>query len=172
MNAGSGADEHPTQALLDIYTLQRSFQFDSPKDSPAANRFDELRERKGYAGLTQGPGAQDVRLLRRHWPRSDGAVAGDAAGAVRGRAAGVHRAGSSEAGDARRPARAADGSQRAVLRSRFVRGAARRPAGDRAARRALHDPDPEGAQRSGGRGVVGGDRFFAVLPDAGAGRAG
>ena len=38
----------------DIYTLQRSFQFDSPKDSPAANRFDELRERKGYAGLTKG----------------------------------------------------------------------------------------------------------------------
>ena len=54
VNAGSGADEHPTQALLDIYTLQRSFQFDSPKDSPAANRFDELRERKGYAGLTKG----------------------------------------------------------------------------------------------------------------------
>jgi aspartate carbamoyltransferase catalytic subunit len=54
LNAGSGADEHPTQALLDIYTLQRSFQFDSPKDSPAANRFDELRERKGYAGLTKG----------------------------------------------------------------------------------------------------------------------
>jgi aspartate carbamoyltransferase len=54
VNAGSGADEHPTQALLDIYTLQRSFQFASPKDSPAANRFDELRERKGYAGLTKG----------------------------------------------------------------------------------------------------------------------
>jgi aspartate carbamoyltransferase len=54
VNAGSGADEHPTQALLDVYTLQRSFQFASPKDSPAANRFDELRERKGYAGLTKG----------------------------------------------------------------------------------------------------------------------
>jgi aspartate carbamoyltransferase catalytic subunit len=54
VNAGSGADEHPTQALLDIYTLQRSFQFDSPKDSPAANRFDDLRDRKGYAGLTKG----------------------------------------------------------------------------------------------------------------------
>jgi len=54
LNAGSGADEHPTQALLDTYTLQRSFQFDSPKDSPAANRFDDLRERKGYAGLTKG----------------------------------------------------------------------------------------------------------------------
>jgi hypothetical protein len=54
VNAGSGADEHPTQALLDIYTLQRSFQFDSPEDSPGANRFDELREPKGFAGLTKG----------------------------------------------------------------------------------------------------------------------
>lgn len=26
INAGSGADQHPTQALLDIYTLQRSFE--------------------------------------------------------------------------------------------------------------------------------------------------
>src|SRR3982751_2042403 len=54
VNAGSGADEHPTQALLDIYTLQRSFQFASPKDSPAGNRFEELRERRGYSGLTKG----------------------------------------------------------------------------------------------------------------------
>src|SRR3954465_8729766 len=54
VNAGSGADKHPMQALLDIYTLQRSFQFDSPKDSPAANRFDELRERTGFSGLTKG----------------------------------------------------------------------------------------------------------------------
>jgi aspartate carbamoyltransferase catalytic subunit len=54
VNAGSGADEHPTQALLDIYTLQRSLQFDSPKDSPAANRFDELREEKGYTNLSRG----------------------------------------------------------------------------------------------------------------------
>src|SRR5215213_2946414 len=38
VNAGSGADEHPTQALLDIYTLQRSFQFESAHDSPAASR--------------------------------------------------------------------------------------------------------------------------------------
>ncbi len=54
INAGAGADEHPTQALLDVYTLQRSFQFASPKDSPAANRFDELRGRKGYEGLSKG----------------------------------------------------------------------------------------------------------------------
>ena len=28
VNAGSASDEHPTQALLDIYTLQRTFDFD------------------------------------------------------------------------------------------------------------------------------------------------
>ena len=54
VNAGSGADEHPTQALLDIYTLQRSFQFSSPKDSPLSNKFDELRQLPGYEGLTKG----------------------------------------------------------------------------------------------------------------------
>ena len=52
VNAGSGADQHPTQALLDIYTLQRSFQFTSPKDSPLSNRFDELR--RDHPGLTKG----------------------------------------------------------------------------------------------------------------------
>lgn len=54
VNAGSGADEHPTQALLDIYTLQRTFQFTDPKDSPTVNRFDSLREKHGYADLTRG----------------------------------------------------------------------------------------------------------------------
>ena len=38
VNAGSGADEHPTQALLDIYTLQRTFQFSHPRDSPEIGR--------------------------------------------------------------------------------------------------------------------------------------
>ena len=82
VNAGSGADEHPTQALLDIYTLQRSFQFANPKDSPSASKFEELRERKGYDGLTKGICTQNDRLLRRYWPRADGAFAGDAARAV------------------------------------------------------------------------------------------
>jgi aspartate carbamoyltransferase catalytic subunit len=54
INAGSGADEHPTQSLLDIYTLQRSFQFGTSAGSAGASRFDELRERKGYEGLTEG----------------------------------------------------------------------------------------------------------------------
>jgi aspartate carbamoyltransferase catalytic subunit len=54
INAGSGADEHPTQALLDTYTLQRTFAFDGPQDSPGVKHIDELRERRGYTGLTQG----------------------------------------------------------------------------------------------------------------------
>jgi aspartate carbamoyltransferase len=52
VNAGSGADQHPTQALLDIYTLQRTFQFASPKDSPVGTRFDEISRR--YPALNRG----------------------------------------------------------------------------------------------------------------------
>ncbi len=52
VNGGSGADEHPTQALLDIYTLQRIFSFESKKDSSRRRRFDELRRK--HRGLTKG----------------------------------------------------------------------------------------------------------------------
>jgi aspartate carbamoyltransferase len=52
VNGGSGADEHPTQALLDIYTLQRVFSFESKKDSSRRRRFDELRRK--YPGLCKG----------------------------------------------------------------------------------------------------------------------
>jgi aspartate carbamoyltransferase catalytic subunit len=52
VNAGSGADQHPTQALLDVYTLQRSFQFTSPKDSPLGTRYDEIR--REHPSLTRG----------------------------------------------------------------------------------------------------------------------
>ena len=52
INAGSGADEHPTQALLDIYTLQRTFQFADGKASTVATRFEELR--KNYPELGKG----------------------------------------------------------------------------------------------------------------------
>jgi aspartate carbamoyltransferase len=51
VNAGSGADEHPTQALLDIYTIKRTFQFRDPKDSSRWNRLDELRRK--YPDLTK-----------------------------------------------------------------------------------------------------------------------
>jgi aspartate carbamoyltransferase len=59
INAGSGADEHPTQALLDIYTLQRTFQFMHPDESPVASRLDALRRefpqlRSGLAGKVYG----------------------------------------------------------------------------------------------------------------------
>ncbi len=52
INAGSGADEHPTQALLDIYTLQRTFQFSHPKDSPVSTRFEKLQNES--PGLVKG----------------------------------------------------------------------------------------------------------------------
>jgi aspartate carbamoyltransferase catalytic subunit len=52
INAGSGADQHPTQALLDIYTLQRSFQFVSPNDSPLRTRYDDIR--REHPSLTRG----------------------------------------------------------------------------------------------------------------------
>jgi aspartate carbamoyltransferase catalytic subunit len=53
INAGSGSEEHPTQALLDVYTIQRTFQFDSPNGA-AAGRLPELR--KKYSSLTAGLG--------------------------------------------------------------------------------------------------------------------
>lgn len=59
INAGSGADEHPTQALLDVYTLQRTFQFASPEDSPFTSRLEDLRRdfpqlKTGLAGKVYG----------------------------------------------------------------------------------------------------------------------
>ncbi len=54
VNAGSGADEHPTQALLDIYTLQRTFSFADPNDSSISTRFDSLRKLPGCDDLTKG----------------------------------------------------------------------------------------------------------------------
>lgn len=54
VNAGSGADEHPTQALLDIYTLQRTFNFENPKDSPGGDKLEQLRAIGGFDHLTKG----------------------------------------------------------------------------------------------------------------------
>jgi aspartate carbamoyltransferase catalytic subunit len=53
INGGSGADEHPTQALLDVYTIQRSFQFDQASDK-RRSRLSELQTK--YPHLTLGPG--------------------------------------------------------------------------------------------------------------------
>ncbi|MBF0609788.1 MAG: aspartate carbamoyltransferase [Magnetococcales bacterium] len=52
INAGAGADEHPTQALLDIFTLQRTFGFTSKKDSSKWNYYRELK--KNHPDLTKG----------------------------------------------------------------------------------------------------------------------
>jgi len=52
VNGGSGADEHPTQALLDVYTMQRVFSFESKKDSSRRTRFDDMRRK--YQNLTRG----------------------------------------------------------------------------------------------------------------------
>lgn len=51
INAGSGSEEHPTQALLDIYTIQRSFQFDHRPGS-SNSRFADLHRK--YPQLSQG----------------------------------------------------------------------------------------------------------------------
>jgi aspartate carbamoyltransferase len=45
INGGSGTDEHPTQALLDMYTVRRSFAFGSSRDSRRRTRFAELKSR-------------------------------------------------------------------------------------------------------------------------------
>ncbi len=52
VNAGSGSDEHPTQALLDMYTILRTFDFDETSAS-ARSRLGRLKEK--YSDLKPGP---------------------------------------------------------------------------------------------------------------------
>lgn len=52
INAGSGSDEHPTQALLDMYTIQRTFGFDLGGESENS-RFELLKNK--YPDLSIGP---------------------------------------------------------------------------------------------------------------------
>ena len=52
INGGAGSDEHPTQALLDMYTIERTFQFDHKENSPRS-RYMEMRRK--YSDLTLGP---------------------------------------------------------------------------------------------------------------------
>ena len=55
INAGAGSDEHPTQALLDAYTINRTFDFDeSSRTRPS--RLGQLRNR--YPNLTPGMDAK------------------------------------------------------------------------------------------------------------------
>lgn len=50
INAGAGSDEHPTQALLDMYTILRTFDFDRSQNR---TRFEQLK--RTYPGLDYGP---------------------------------------------------------------------------------------------------------------------
>jgi len=52
VNGGAGADEHPTQALLDIYTIERAMDFFDERDSSNWTLLDELRRR--HPGLRKG----------------------------------------------------------------------------------------------------------------------
>ncbi len=52
INGGSGSEEHPTQALLDIYTMTRTFQFSDPNDNQRWTKFETLR--KQYPQLMKG----------------------------------------------------------------------------------------------------------------------
>jgi aspartate carbamoyltransferase catalytic subunit len=51
INGGAGADQHPTQALLDMYTLQRTFDFDHTEQT-RHSRWLDLR--KKYSHLERG----------------------------------------------------------------------------------------------------------------------
>lgn len=57
INGGAGSDEHPTQALLDTYTIQRTMEYFHPRDSSQWSMFEDLRKdnpslRRGIDGKT------------------------------------------------------------------------------------------------------------------------
>lgn len=52
INAGAGSDEHPTQALLDMYTIVRTFDFDETAVA-RESRLSQLKEH--YPDLAPGP---------------------------------------------------------------------------------------------------------------------
>jgi aspartate carbamoyltransferase catalytic subunit len=51
LNAGSGKDQHPTQALLDIYTLERSFQHLGGIDGKVIGMMGDLRRGRTVRSL-------------------------------------------------------------------------------------------------------------------------
>lgn len=52
INAGSGKDQHPTQALLDIYTLERSFRHRGGIDGKVIGMMGDLRRGRTVRSLT------------------------------------------------------------------------------------------------------------------------
>ncbi len=64
INAGSGPDEHPTQALLDIYTLQRSFQSASGLEGKTICMVGDLKRGRTIRSLSRLlANYADVKLL-------------------------------------------------------------------------------------------------------------
>jgi aspartate carbamoyltransferase catalytic subunit len=51
INAGSGSDQHPTQALLDIYTLQRSFEAQGGIDGKVIGMMGDLKRGRTVRSL-------------------------------------------------------------------------------------------------------------------------
>ena len=52
INAGSGKDQHPTQALLDVYTLERSFEHQGGIDGKTIGLMGDLRRGRTVRSLT------------------------------------------------------------------------------------------------------------------------
>ena len=52
INAGSGKDQHPTQALLDVYTLERSFEHQGGIDGKTIGLMGDLRRGRTARSLT------------------------------------------------------------------------------------------------------------------------
>jgi aspartate carbamoyltransferase catalytic subunit len=64
INAGSGKDQHPTQALLDIYTLERSFSLNGGIDGKVIGMMGDLRRGRTVRSLCNlMPNYRDVRLV-------------------------------------------------------------------------------------------------------------
>ena len=63
VNAGSGKDQHPTQALLDIYTLERSFEHSGGIDGKTIGLMGDLRRGRTARSLAYlMKNYRDVRL--------------------------------------------------------------------------------------------------------------
>lgn len=64
VNAGSGRDQHPTQALLDIYTLERSFEHRGGIDGKTLGMMGDLRRGRTVRSLSRlMRHYSDVRLV-------------------------------------------------------------------------------------------------------------
>ena len=64
INAGSGKDQHPTQALLDIYTLERSFQHRGGIDGKTIGMMGDLKRGRTVRSLGYlMKNYQDVKLV-------------------------------------------------------------------------------------------------------------